>query len=153
MFQGLLYADQGQNVALTVLYVPHSLDSRAVAWQCGKCSGRSSQSHPSSRTTHRTRNTRTLKPRQESALDGVHMTVDLNNFGVPVSSSNSQRYPYKKFHTAHFGFGSIGYSVRGTMHIQSLVDSGSVGSTLGGVSREQKMLKGHLPRVIYHQVY
>ena len=24
---------------------------------------------------------------------------------------------------------------------------------LGGVSREQKMLKGHLPRVIYHQVY
>ena len=25
--------------------------------------------------------------------------------------------------------------------------------TLGGVPREQKMLKGHLPRVIYHQVY
>ena len=24
---------------------------------------------------------------------------------------------------------------------------------MGGVSREQKMLKGHLPRVIYHQVY
>ena len=24
---------------------------------------------------------------------------------------------------------------------------------LGGVPREQKMLKGHLPRVIYHQVY
>jgi len=24
---------------------------------------------------------------------------------------------------------------------------------LVGVSREQKMLKGHLPRVIYHQVY
>ena len=23
----------------------------------------------------------------------------------------------------------------------------------GGVPREQKMLKGHLPRVIYHQVY
>ena len=25
--------------------------------------------------------------------------------------------------------------------------------SLGGVPREQKMLKGHLPRVIYHQVY
>ena len=24
---------------------------------------------------------------------------------------------------------------------------------LGGVSREQKMLKGHLPRVIHHQLY
>ena len=24
---------------------------------------------------------------------------------------------------------------------------------VGGVPREQKMLKGHLPRVIYHQVY
>ena len=24
---------------------------------------------------------------------------------------------------------------------------------LGGVPREQKMFKGHLPRVIYHQVY
>ena len=24
---------------------------------------------------------------------------------------------------------------------------------LGGVPREQKMLKGHLPRVIYHQIY
>ena len=24
---------------------------------------------------------------------------------------------------------------------------------LGGVPREQAMLKGHLPRVIYHQVY
>jgi len=33
-----------------------------------------------------------------------------------------------------------------------LIDSGLVGS-LGGVPREQKMLKGHLPRVIYHQVY
>ena len=27
------------------------------------------------------------------------------------------------------------------------------GTSLGGVPREQKMLKGHLPRVIYHQVY
>ena len=25
--------------------------------------------------------------------------------------------------------------------------------SLGGVPREQKMLKGHLPRVMYHQVY
>ena len=55
--------------------------------------------------------------------------------------------------------------------IKVLIDSGLVGSTdfhsshpqghephtpgtsLGGVPREQKMLKGHLPRVIYHQVY
>ena len=28
-----------------------------------------------------------------------------------------------------------------------------VGWLAGGVPREQKMLKGHLPRVIYHQVY
>ena len=34
-----------------------------------------------------------------------------------------------------------------TLH--SSTDSGLV----GGVPREQKMLKGHLPRVIYHQVY
>ena len=27
------------------------------------------------------------------------------------------------------------------------------GTPLGGVPREQKMLKGHLPRVIYHRVY
>ena len=33
-----------------------------------------------------------------------------------------------------------------------LYDSGLVGS-LGEVPQEQKMLKGHLPRVIYHQVY
>ena len=33
-----------------------------------------------------------------------------------------------------------------------LKDSG-LGSTVGGVPREQKMLKGHLPRVIYHKVY
>jgi len=26
-------------------------------------------------------------------------------------------------------------------------------TSLGGVPREQKMLKGHLPTVIYHQVY
>ena len=30
----------------------------------------------------------------------------------------------------------------------AVIDSG-----LGGVPREQKMLKGYLPRVIYHQVY
>jgi len=33
-----------------------------------------------------------------------------------------------------------------------VISSGLVGS-LGGVPREQKMLKGHLTRVIYHQVY
>ena len=31
-----------------------------------------------------------------------------------------------------------------------MIDSGLA---LGGVPREQKMLKGYLPRVIYHQVY
>ena len=30
-----------------------------------------------------------------------------------------------------------------------MIDAGLV----GGVPREQKLLKGHLPRVIYHQVY
>ena len=36
----------------------------------------------------------------------------------------------------------------------SIDDSGLVGSTdQGGVLREQKMLKGQPPRVIYHQVY
>ena len=43
-----------------------------------------------------------------------------------------------------------------------LIDSGLTGSTdfrashpqgHGEVPREQKMLKGHLPRVIYHKVY
>ena len=28
-----------------------------------------------------------------------------------------------------------------------------VGTSLGGVPREQKMLKGHQPRIMYHQVY
>ena len=32
-----------------------------------------------------------------------------------------------------------------------LIDSGLIG--LGGVPREQRMLKGHLPRFIYHRVY
>ena len=30
---------------------------------------------------------------------------------------------------------------------------GMWGTILGGVPRAQKMLKGHLPRVIYHQAY
>jgi hypothetical protein len=33
-----------------------------------------------------------------------------------------------------------------------MIDSGFVGS-LGGVPREQEMLKGHLSRFIYHQLY
>ena len=36
-----------------------------------------------------------------------------------------------------------------------LIESGLVSSTwtsLGGIPREQKMLKGHLPRVIYHRI-
>jgi len=36
--------------------------------------------------------------------------------------------------------------------LPKLIDSGLVGS-LGGVPQEQKTLKGHLPRVIYHRVY
>ena len=35
-------------------------------------------------------------------------------------------------------------------YILRLIDSGSA---LGGVPRAQKMLKGHLPRVIHHEVY
>ena len=38
----------------------------------------------------------------------------------------------------------------GLRHTGAMIDSGT---SLGGVSREQKMLKGHLPRVIYHQLY
>ena len=35
-----------------------------------------------------------------------------------------------------------------------VIDSGHTRETsLGGVPREQKMLQGHLPRVIYQQVY
>ena len=34
-----------------------------------------------------------------------------------------------------------------------VIDSGLVVATERGVPREQKMLKGHLPRVIHHQVY
>jgi len=34
-----------------------------------------------------------------------------------------------------------------------MLDSCTLGTSLGGVLREQKMLKGHLPRVIYHRVY
>ena len=34
-----------------------------------------------------------------------------------------------------------------------MVSEGGERRALGGVPREQKMLKGHLPRVMYHQVY
>jgi hypothetical protein len=38
--------------------------------------------------------------------------------------------------------------------LDMLMDSDLVGSTdLGGVPREQKMLKGHLPRVLDHRAY
>ena len=53
------------------------------------------------------------------------------------------------------GGGAVSYE-RGTPvgMLEPLIDAGLVGSTaLGGVPREQKMLKGHLPRVIYHLVY
>jgi hypothetical protein len=43
---------------------------------------------------------------------------------------------------------------------EAVIDSGLVGSTgfhsshpQGGVPRAQKVLKGHPPRVVYHQVY
>ena len=41
-------------------------------------------------------------------------------------------------------------SMRVRCTFEMVIDSGLGGST-GGVPREQKMLKGHLPRVIYHQ--
>ena len=40
--------------------------------------------------------------------------------------------------------------------LSRMMDSGLVSSTdfsLGGVPRQQKTLKGHLPRVMYHQEY
>jgi len=41
-----------------------------------------------------------------------------------------------------------------TIDFALLIDSALVGSTsLKGVPRWQKMLKGHLPRAMYHQVY
>ena len=41
------------------------------------------------------------------------------------------------------------------MHDRLVVDwlNGISFETLGGVPREQKIFKGHLPRVMYHQVY
>ena len=44
--------------------------------------------------------------------------------------------------------------VSSRFRVQSVMKSGLVGTPdLGGVPREQKMRKGHLPRVTYHQVY
>ena len=43
----------------------------------------------------------------------------------------------------------VGFGVQG---VEGSKDSGLVGPT-GEVPREQKTLEGHLPRVIYHQVY
>jgi len=37
--------------------------------------------------------------------------------------------------------------------VESLIFFGLIDSSLEGLPREQKMLKGHLPRVIYHLVY
>ena len=48
------------------------------------------------------------------------------------------RYPCMSLHIAYCG-------------VRWMIDSGLVGSAEGGVPREQKMLKVHLPRVIYHQ--
>ena len=42
--------------------------------------------------------------------------------------------------------------VPNSLDSSTAIDSGLVGS-LRGAPREQKMLKGHLPGVIYHQVY
>ena len=42
--------------------------------------------------------------------------------------------------------------VHAPYHADRLRDH-TLAGPLGGVPREQKMLKGHLPRVIYHQVY
>jgi len=48
-----------------------------------------------------------------------------------------------RFHQFCIIFVRIGYG--------DFIDKGIM--ALGGVPREQKMLQGHLPRVIYHQVY
>ena len=36
---------------------------------------------------------------------------------------------------------------------EGVISEGGARRALGGVPREQKMLEGHLPRVIYHQLY
>jgi len=43
--------------------------------------------------------------------------------------------------------------VVGQDRVRALPTTPASDTALGGVPREQKMLKGHLPRVMYHQVY
>ena len=38
-------------------------------------------------------------------------------------------------------------------YTESNIATSALGTSLGGVPREQKILKGHPPRVIYYQVY
>ena len=44
-------------------------------------------------------------------------------------------------------------SIKNSLSGRRVFSGDAIGTSLGGVSREQQMLKGHLPRVIYHQVY
>ena len=41
----------------------------------------------------------------------------------------------------------------GSTNVSFITSAGALARALGGVPREQKMLKGQLPRVIYHRVY
>ena len=50
------------------------------------------------------------------------------------------------------GFKGAGFRCPGRF-IQGVVFTQGVGFRIGCVPQEQKMLKGHLPRIIDHQVY
>ena len=54
--------------------------------------------------------------------------------------------------TFDFTIKAVGFPYRWGLEALASRDHTLAGS-LGGVPPEQKMLKGHLPRVIYHQVY
>ena len=64
-----------------------------------------------------------------------------------------RRAPPSASPVAPFGVWCWGVQAWGSLGVDRLRVGWLNGFSLGGVPREQKMLKGHLPRVIYHQVY
>jgi len=59
----------------------------------------------------------------------------------------------KQFPNLHLRVGGIPHGVRPPYAAQWRDPNAVIDSALGGVPREQKILKGHLPRVIYHRAY
>ena len=77
---------------------------------------------------------------KEHGEGGFALPVSGTKFRVDIHLSVGQHgQAGSGFRVPDFGYAVSGSSTRGT--------------SLGGVPREQKMLKGHLPRVIYHQVF